>query len=577
MFFLVYIKRSAKRRYKYEVRHLKRRQQYLLRDRLACSFAMKEKDRFWSGVKKVNKPNTSLSSIVDSVTGTDNIANLFASKFGALKHPSSRNSILDSIQCSLTDSHLRSILITPEQVLEALSQLKPDKTDPTGVSSKHILYGSSVLAVLLSGLILRHGYMPDCLRDSILIPVPKSNKDSTKSLNYRPISLSSTLSKVLERLLLSVYDEFLSSSHLQFGFKRGFSTSLCTATIKNIVTNYLHRGSSVLGCFLDASKAFDLVDHGILLNTLLERGLPLSIVRLYSMQQLRVRWNSSLSDPFKVSNGVRQGSVLSPILFSVYLDSLLVDLSKSGVGCYWGSFFAGASAYADDVVLLAPCAAALRIMLSICSRLALSHKLEFNASKTKLIFFSSCLVRPHNASIFFNNILLPYSKSITHLGHILSENLDDTDDDVKRVLKDLNCKANSILCTFHCADPVVKTFLIQSFCLSLYGGILWKLNTSGINRLEVALSKILRKIWHLPPRSHSSIVHIVAQVHTIDFLLFSKTPFPLPLLLLGLSSIVIWPIFLTVTIHGMVTLILNSIMIHSIMNSTKVQNPRQNS
>ena len=219
------------------MRHLKCRQQYLLRDRLACSFAMKKKDRFWSAIKKVNKPNASLSSIVDGVSGTDNIANLFASKFGALlnKHSSSSNSILDSIQCSLTDSHLRSILITPEQVLEALSQLKPDKTDPTGVSSKHLLYGSSVLAVPLSALftsILRHGFMPDCLRDSIVIPVPKSNKDSTKSLNYRPISLSSTLSKVLERLLLSVYDEFLSSSHLQFGFKRGFSTSLCTATIK---------------------------------------------------------------------------------------------------------------------------------------------------------------------------------------------------------------------------------------------------------------------------------------------------------------------------------------------------------
>ena len=123
----------------------------------------------------------------------------------------------------------------------------------------------------------------------------------------------------------------------------------------------------------------------------------------------------------------------------------------------------------------------MQVRLSLCASLVVS------SARTTHLFFS----------------LLPYSKSITHLGHILSEKLDDMNDDIKRVLKDLNCKANSILCTFHCADPVVKTFLIQSFCLSLYGGILWKLR---INRLEVALNKILRKIWHLPPRSHSSIV-----------------------------------------------------------------------
>ena len=124
------------------------------------------------------------------------------------------------------------------------------------------------------------------------------------------------------------------------------------------------------------------------------------------MQQLRVRWNSSLSDPFKVSNGVRKGSVVSPILFSVYLDSLLVDLSRSGVGCYWdGVFLYWCIWLSDDVVLLAPCAAALRIMLSIYSHFALSNKLDLIiASKTKLICFSSRLVRPHNASIFFNNI-----------------------------------------------------------------------------------------------------------------------------------------------------------------------------
>ena len=80
---------------------------------------------------------------------------------------------------------------------------------------------------------------------------------------------------------------------------------------------------------------------------------------------------------FHVSNGVRQGSVLSPVLFAVYLDGLLAELSGSGVGCYWGSLFAGAFCYADDIiVLLAPRASTLTTMLDICSSYAVTHGLE---------------------------------------------------------------------------------------------------------------------------------------------------------------------------------------------------------
>ena len=81
----------------------------------------------------------------------------------------------------------------------------------------------------------------------------------------------------------------------------------------------------------------------------------------YSMQKMQVCWDKSLSEPFSVSNGVRQGSVLSPHLFAVYIDRLLLDLCDSGVGCYWGCSFVGAFSYADDLVLLAPCASALRL------------------------------------------------------------------------------------------------------------------------------------------------------------------------------------------------------------------------
>ena len=69
-----------------------------------------------------------------------------------------------------------------------------------------------------------------------------------------------------------------------------------------------------------------------------------------------------------------QGSILSPHLFAVYLDELLIDLSESGVGCHWGCSFAGAFGYADDIVLLAPCASSLRIMLDICSSFAMSRQ-----------------------------------------------------------------------------------------------------------------------------------------------------------------------------------------------------------
>ena len=102
----------------------------------------------------------------------------------------------------------------------------------------------------------------------------KQRKIPQRVLNYRPITLSSSFSKILERLILSNYQSFLTTSSLQFGLKTGSSTTLCSATVKNIISCYTHNGSSVLGCFLDASKAFDLVDHDILFRILLYRTWP---------------------------------------------------------------------------------------------------------------------------------------------------------------------------------------------------------------------------------------------------------------------------------------------------------------
>lgn len=73
---------------------------------------------------------------------------------------------------------------------------------------------------------------------------------------------------------------FFFTSDLQFGFKKGFSTTLCTGLLKNTISRYVHRGSSVFGCFLDASKAFDLVAHDILFKRLIDRKLPIPLIGL---------------------------------------------------------------------------------------------------------------------------------------------------------------------------------------------------------------------------------------------------------------------------------------------------------
>ena len=99
------------------------------------------------------------------------------------------------------------------------------------------------------------------------------------------------------------------------------------------------------------------------------------------------------SESFGISNGTRQGSVLSPALFSFYLDDLLTELRQLGVGCHVGGLWYGAACYADDLVLLAPARTAAVMMLECCEKYAVEHNLQFSTdpepakSKSKCIYF----------------------------------------------------------------------------------------------------------------------------------------------------------------------------------------------
>ena len=163
-----------------------------------------------------------------------------------------------------------------------------------------------------------------------------------------------------------------------------------------IIDYYRVNGSPVYLCFLNASKEFDRVPHSILFSKLIERKVPHIVIRLlaywYTSQTFVIRWNNILSDPFTVSNGVRQGSILSPTLFSIYLDSLSVKLSTSGVGCIFNSKCFNHLVYADDTVLLAPSPKALQ-SINICVSFSNNHGLVYNEQKTKFMCLQPAVLK----------------------------------------------------------------------------------------------------------------------------------------------------------------------------------------
>ena len=210
------------------------------------------------------------------------------------------------------------------------------------------------------------------------------------------------------------------------------------------------------------------------------------IIGLYLNNFVRVAWNGVMSEYLLAVNGVKQGGVLSPIIFSVYVDGLLVRLHNSGVGCYIGMQFVGVLAYADDLTLLAPSPTAMRKLLRICDEYAYEYSIVFNANKSKCL-----VVRPANRKFCGCDDIKPFNiggssvefvTSFVHLSHVIYARMDDELD-----VKDACCKfigqTNNVLCFFSSltGNSVLKYRLFRAYCSDIYGCELWRIDDSVVD------------------------------------------------------------------------------------------------
>ena len=154
-----------------------------------------------------------------------------------------------------------------------------------------------------------------------------------------------------------------------------------------------------------------------------------ALVYVYEEQEGFVKQAGAQSEGFKLTNGTRQGSVLSPFIFSIYLDGLIQDLRKLGLGCHIDGVWLACCGYADDLILMAPSREAMAKMLLVCEQYANAHNLEFSTdpipakSKTKCLYMCGRTTNvSYPAKLLLNGRPLPWVETATHLGHELHQN-----------------------------------------------------------------------------------------------------------------------------------------------------------
>jgi len=226
--------------------------------------------------------------------------------------------------------------------------------------------------------------VPDDFHKGVVIPLIKNaegNRFTTD--NCRGITLSPVISKLFEIVLLSQFKDQLSSDPLPFGFKSRSSCSHAIFTFKT-VDHYIRNGCTVTVCALDISKTFDRVDHYKMFNVLMDRSLSKQFIGLLSgwLAKCFVCVSGAPhTHAVQILAGVRQGGILSPILFAVYIDPLITELRNVGHGCSLQGDFYGCLLYVDDILLLTHTLRSMQMMLHMCDKFAENFDVNFNSGK----------------------------------------------------------------------------------------------------------------------------------------------------------------------------------------------------
>ena len=317
--------------------------------------------------------------------------------------------------------------ITESEVLKYINKLDPTKSTKSNCSpTKFIKLSAQIIAPTLTLIIndcIQNNIFPDRLKAAEVVPIYKKGNKTLPS-NYRPISLLSPFSKIFERYLHTQITNFINKNNIlhqyQYGFRELLSTDLALAQISKDISDKMEESKYTCSVFIDLAKAFDTVDHSILLSKLYNYGLRGNAAKLI-LDYLTNRTQTTIingikSNPEKITCGVPQGSILGPLLFILFINDLPNQSNLT------------TRLFADDACLSyshknpTELENIMNKELVIINNWIKSNKLTINYSKSNFIIFAN-KIRKHKFNIHMDGNTLEQVKSTRYLGVVLDEKL----------------------------------------------------------------------------------------------------------------------------------------------------------
>ena len=330
------------------------------------------------------------------------------------------------------------------------------------------------------------GRVPNEWTKGIINPIFKGD-DPSNPLNYRPITLLSVPCKIYTDILNRRFTQWLEANYVlydgQNGFRKGRSCLDHIYTLYTVINNRKLDNKDTFVCFVDAKKAFDTVNRDCLWYKLMSIGINgkfLNAVQsLYDNVSCTVRVNNCETDWFSVTQGVKQGCVISPTLFSIYVNDLAVELDNLNCGVsLQETLNISVLLYADDIAILSETEAGMQTMLNKLDDWCRKWRITVNETKTKVLHFRPKARIATDIIFKCGNQKIDVDSSYKYLGFWMNEFL-DMKFSIREIAKSASRALGAIYSKFLCAGGMnisVYTKLVETmvepvlfFCSGIWG------------------------------------------------------------------------------------------------------------